>query len=211
LKRPPKTTEKEDTMEITADKVKELRERTGIGMMECKSALSECGCDMDKAIEILRKKGHARAEAKASRAAKEGLVGSYIHMNGRIGVLIEVNCESDFVARNCEFQELVKELGMQIAAAKPRYISSSDVPEDLVAKEKEIIKAQIGDMKKPPEIMEKIVQGKLGKFFEEVCLLDQPYIREDKIKVRDLIAQLVAKVGENIKVGRFARYEIGQD
>jgi elongation factor Ts len=198
-------------MEITADKVKELRERTGIGMMECKSALSECGCDMDKAIEILRKKGHARAEAKASRAAKEGLVGSYIHMNGRIGVLIEVNCESDFVARNCEFQELVKELGMQIAAAKPRYISSSDVPEDLVAQEKEIIKAQLGDMKKPPEIMEKIVQGKLGKFFAEICLLDQPYIREDKIKVRDLINRLVAKVGENIKVGRFARYEIGQD
>ena len=198
-------------MEITADKVKELRERTGIGMMECKSALSECGCDMDKAIEILRKKGHARAEAKASRAAKEGLVGSYIHMHGRIGVLIEVNCESDFVARNCEFQELVKELGMQIAAAKPRYISSSDVPEDLVAQEKEIIKAQLGDMKKPPEIMEKIVQGKLGKFFAEVCLLDQPYIREDKIKVRDLITRLVAKMGENIKVGRFARYEIGQD
>jgi elongation factor Ts len=198
-------------MEITADKVKELRERTGIGMMECKSALSECGCDMDKAIEILRKKGHARAEAKASRAANQGVVGSYIHMNGRIGVLIEVNCESDFVARNCEFQDLVKELGMQIAAAKPRYISSSDVPEDLVAKEKEIIKAQIGDMKKPPEIMEKIVQGKLGKFFEEVCLLDQPYIREDKLKVRDLIAQAIAKIGENIKVGRFARYEIGQD
>jgi elongation factor Ts len=198
-------------MEITADKVKELRERTGIGMMECKSALSECGCDMDKAIEILRKKGHARAEAKASRAAKEGLVGSYIHMNGRIGVLIEVNCESDFVARNCEFQELVKELGMQIAAAKPRYISSSDVPEDLVAQEKEIIKAQLGDMKKPPEIMEKILQGKLGKFFEEICLLDQPYIREDKIKVRDLITRLVAKMGENIKVGRFARFEIGQD
>jgi elongation factor Ts len=198
-------------MEITADKVKELRERTGIGMMECKSALSECGCDMDKAIEILRKKGHARAEAKSSRAAKEGLVGSYIHMNGRIGVLIEVNCESDFVARNCEFQELVKELGMQIAAAKPRYISSSDVPEDLVAKEKEIIKAQLGDMKKPPEIMEKIVQGKLGKFFEEICLLDQPYIRDDKFKIRDLITQLVAKSGENIKVGRFARFEIGQD
>lgn len=198
-------------MEITAEKVKELRERTGIGMMECKSALSECGCDMDKAIEILRKKGHARAEAKSSRAAKEGLVGSYIHMNGRIGVLIEVNCESDFVARNCEFQELVKELSMQIAAAKPRYISSSDVPEDLVAKEKEIIKAQLGDMKKPPEIMEKIVQGKLGKFFEEICLLDQPYIRDDKFKVRDLISQLVAKSGENIKVGRFARFEIGQD
>ena len=198
-------------MEITADKVKELRERTGIGMMECKGALSESGGDMDKAIEILRKKGHARAEAKSSRAAKEGLVGSYIHMNGRIGVLIEVNCESDFVARNCEFQDLVKELGMQIAAAKPRWIASVDVPADIVAKEKEIILAQLGDMKKPPEIMEKIVQGKLGKFFEEVCLLDQPYLREDKIKVRDLITQLIAKMGENIKIGRFARFEIGQD
>jgi elongation factor Ts len=198
-------------MEITADKVKELREKTGIGMMECKSALAECGGDMDKAIEILRKKGHARAEAKASRAANQGLVGSYIHMNGRIGVLVELNCESDFVARNQEFQGLLKEIAMQIAAAKPRYISSSDVPEDIVAKEKEIIKAQLGDMKKPPEIMDKIVQGKLGKFFEEICLLDQPYIREDKVKVRDLIAQAVAKIGENIKVGRFTRYEIGQD
>jgi elongation factor Ts len=198
-------------MEITADKVKELRERTGIGMMECKAALSECDCDMDKAIEILRKKGYARAEAKSSRAAKEGLVGSYIHMNGRIGVLVELNCESDFVARNCEFQELVKELGLQIAAAKPKWIASTDVPADIVAKEKEIILAQLGDMKKPPEIMDKIVQGKLSKFFEEVCLLDQPYIREDKIKVKDLITKLVAKMGENIKVGRFARFEIGQD
>jgi len=198
-------------MEITAEKVKELRERTGIGMMECKAALAECDCDMDKAIEILRKKGYARAEAKSSRAAKEGLVGSYIHMNGRIGVLVEVNCESDFVARNCEFQELVKELGLQIAASKPKWIAPADVPADIVAKEKEIILAQLGDMKKPPQIMEKIVEGKLGKFFEEVCLLDQPYIREDKLKVRDLITQLVAKMGENIKVGRFARFEIGQD
>jgi elongation factor Ts len=198
-------------MEVTAEKVKELRERTGIGMMECKAALAECDCDMDKAIEILRKKGYARAEAKSSRAAKEGVIGSYIHMNGRIGVLVELNCESDFVARNCEFQELVKELGMQIAAAKPRWISSGDVPADIVAKEKEIIQAQLGEMKKPPEIMEKIVQGKLSKFFEEVCLLDQPYIREDKIKVRDLITKLVAKMGENIKVGRFVRFEIGQD
>jgi elongation factor Ts len=198
-------------MDVTAEKVKELRERTGIGMMECKAALAECDCDLDKAVEILRKKGYARAEAKSSRAAKEGLVGSYIHMNGRIGVLIEVNCESDFVARNCEFQDLVKELAMQIAAAKPRYVASADVPEDIVAKEKEIIKAQLGDMKKPPEIMEKIVVGKLGKFFEEVCLLDQPYIRDDKLKVRDLVTKLVAKMGENIKVGRFARFEIGQD
>ena len=198
-------------MEITADKVKELRERTGIGMMECKAALAECDCDMDKAVEILRKKGYARAEAKSSRAAKEGLVGSYIHMNGRIGVLVEVNCESDFVARNCEFQDLVKELGLQIAASKPKWIASTDVPADLVAKEKEIILAQLGDMKKPPQIMDKIVEGKLGKFFEEVCLLDQPYIRDDKLKVRDLITQLVAKMGENIRVGRFVRFEIGQD
>ncbi|HVP89665.1 MAG TPA: translation elongation factor Ts [Terriglobales bacterium] len=198
-------------MEVTAEKVKELRERTGIGMMECKAALAESGCDMDKAIEILRKKGYARAEAKSVRAAKEGLVGSYIHMNGRIGVLVELNCESDFVARNAEFQELVKEISMQVAAAKPRWIAAVDVPPHIVEKEKEIIQAQLGDMKKPPAIMEKIVNGKLLKFFEEVCLLEQPYIRDDKIKVRDLIAQLVAKMGENIKVGRFARFEIGQE
>ena len=198
-------------MEVTADKVKELREHTGIGMMECKAALAECDCDMDKAIELLRKKGYARAEAKSGRAAKEGFIGSYIHMNGRIGVLVELNCESDFVARNCEFQELVKELAMQIAAAKPKWVAATDVPADIVAKEKEIIQAQLGDMKKPPQIMEKIVEGKLSKFFEEVCLLDQPYIREDKIKVRDLVTKLVQKMGENIKVGRFVRFEIGQD
>lgn len=198
-------------MDITAEKVKNLRERTGIGMMECKSALTESGGDMEKAIEILRKKGHARAEAKASREASQGVVGAYVHTNGRIGVLVEINCESDFVARNAEFQELVKEIAMQICAAKPRYVSSDQIPADLLAAEKEIIKAQLGDMKKPPEIMEKIVTGKLGKFFEEVCLLDQPYIREDKIKVRDLVSQAVAKIGENIKVRRFARFEIGQE
>jgi elongation factor Ts len=198
-------------MDITAEKVKDLRERTGIGMMECKSALTESGGDMEKAIEILRKKGHARAQAKASREASQGVVGAYVHTNGRIGVLVEVNCESDFVARNAEFQELVKEIAMQVCAAKPRYVSSDQIPADILAAEKEIIKAQLGDMKKPPEIMEKIVTGKLGKFFEEVCLLDQPYIREDKIKVRDLVSQAVAKIGENIKVRRFARFEIGQE
>jgi elongation factor Ts len=198
-------------MDITAEMVRDLRERTGIGMMECKAALAESNGDMDKAIEILRKKGHARAAAKASREASQGAVGSYIHMNGRIGVLVEVNCESDFVARNSEFLDLIKEIAMQIAAARPRYISSDQVPADVVASEKEIIQAQLGDMKKPPEIMAKIVQGKLGKFFEEVCLLDQPYIRDDKIKVRDLVTQAVAKIGENIKVRRFARFEIGQE
>lgn len=198
-------------MNITAEKVKELRERTGIGMMECKKALQESGGDPEKAIEILRKKGHARAQAKASREASQGLVGAYIHMNGRIGVLVEVNCESDFVARNEEFQTLVKEIAMQIAAAKPRYLSSDDVPLDVLEAEKEIIRAQMGDMKKPPEILDRIVTGKLGKFFEEVCLLDQPYIREDKLKVRDLITQAIAKIGENIKIRRFVRYEVGQD
>jgi elongation factor Ts len=198
-------------MEITAEMVKDLRERTGIGVMECKAALAECQGDVEKAIEILRKKGHARAQAKANREASQGVVGSYIHTDGRIGVLVEVNCESDFVARTGEFLTLVKEIAMQIAAAKPRYVSSDQIPADVLAAEKEIIKAQLGDMKKPPEIMEKIVQGKLGKFFEEVCLLDQPNIREDKIKVRDLITQAVAKIGENIKVRRFARFEIGQD
>ncbi len=198
-------------MDITAEMVRDLRERTGIGMMECKSALAEANGDIDKAIEILRKKGHARAQAKAHREASQGVIGSYIHMNGRIGVLVEVNCESDFVARNAEFQELVKEIAMQIAAAKPRWVSSEQIPADILASEKEIVRAQLGDMKKPPEIMEKILLGKLGKFFEETCLLDQPYIREDKTKVRDLIAQAVAKIGENIKVRRFVRFEIGQE
>ncbi len=198
-------------MEITAEQVRSLRERTGIGMMECKDALREANGDIEKAIEVLRKKGHARAEKKAGRVASEGYVGSYIHLNGKIGVLVEVNCESDFVARNAEFQELVKEIAMQIAASKPRWIKAEDVPAEVVAKEKEIILAQMGDMKKPPEIMEKIVQGKLGKFYEEVCLLDQPYIRECSMKVRDLITAAIAKIGEKIAVGRFTRYEVGQD
>jgi len=198
-------------MYISSELVKELRERTGIGVMECKEALQEAQGDIEKAIEVLRKKGHARAQAKSSRTASEGLVGAYIHLNGKIGVLVEVNCESDFVARNTDFQDLVKNIAMQIAAARPRFISSADVPPDIVEKEKEIIKAQMGDMKKPPEILEKIVQGKLGKFFEEVCLLDQVYIRDDKVKIKDVIAQAVAKIGENIKVRRFARFELGQD
>ncbi|MDH4198693.1 MAG: translation elongation factor Ts [Candidatus Aminicenantes bacterium] len=198
-------------MYISSELVKELRERTGIGVMECKDALQEAQGDIEKAIEVLRKKGHARAQAKSSRTASEGLVGAYIHLNGKIGVLVEVNCESDFVARNTDFQDLVKNIAMQIAAARPRFISSADVPADVVEKEKEIIKAQMSDMKKPPEILEKIVQGKLGKFFEEVCLLDQVYIRDDKVKVKDIITQAVAKIGENIKVRRFARFELGQD
>ncbi len=197
-------------MEITAQQVKELRDRTGIGMMECKEALQESGGDIEKAIEILRKKGHARAQEKAERQAADGAVGAYIHANNRLGVLIEVNCETDFVARNDEFKELVKNLAMQVAASNPTYISSEDVPAEVIEREKEIIRAQIQDAKKPPQIIEQIVEGKLKKFFEEVCLLDQPYIREEKIKVRDLVNTHIAKFGENIKIRRFVRYEIGK-
>jgi elongation factor Ts len=195
-------------MEITADMVKELRERTGIGMMECKRALEEAAGDQEKAIEILRKKGYARAQDKADRATGEGRIGSYIHTNGKIGVLVEVNCETDFVARNDEFLELVKNIAMHIAASHPKYVSSADVPAELADKEREIIREQFKDSKKPAEIVEKIVEGKLAKFYEEICLLEQPYIRDDKMKVKDLITQFINKFKENTKVSRFARYQI---
>lgn len=197
-------------MEITADMVKELRQRTGIGVMECKAALKEADGDLEKSIEILRKKGYARAQDKAARRANEGLVGSYIHSNGRIGVLVEVNCESDFVARNEEFQELVKNICLQIAASNPKYVAPEDIPADVIEKEKEIVRAQFQDSKKPAEIVEKIVQGKLGKLYEEVCLLDQVFIKDDKVTIRQLVLSAVAKIGENIKIGRFTRYEIGK-
>lgn len=197
-------------MEITADKVKELRQRTGIGVMECKEALQECLGDMDKAIEALRKKGYARAQTRMDRQASQGLVYAYIHLDGKIGVLVEVNCESDFVARNDEFRELAKSVAMQIAAANPRFVAAADVPEDELAKEREIIRAQLQDMNKPPQIIDKIVEGKLKKFYEEVCLLDQPYIKDDKMTIQQLISSYISKFGENIKVRRFARYELGQ-
>jgi len=197
-------------MEITADLVKGLRERTGIGMMECKRALEEAGGDTEKAIEILRKKGYARAQEKSERAAGDGLVGSYIHTTGKIGVLVEVNCETDFVARNEEFKELVKAIAMHIAAANPKYVAPADVPADILAKEREIVREQFKDSKKPPEIVEKIVEGKLSKFYEEVCLIEQPYIRDDKMKVKDLLTQFIAKFKENTKIGRFARFQISK-
>lgn len=197
-------------MEITADMVKELRQRTGIGVMECKEALKEANGDLEKAIEILRKKGYARAQDKMNREAAEGLVGSYIHMNGRIGVLVEVNCETDFVARNEEFKELVKNVCLQIAACNPKYLCPENIPAAVLEQEKEIIRAQFKDSKKPAEIVEKIVQGKLKKFYEEVCLLDQVYIKNDKLTIRELMASAIAKIGENIKISRFARFEVGK-
>lgn len=197
-------------MEIKADLIKELRQRTGIGVMECKEALQETSGDLEKAIVLLRKKGYARAQSKMSRETAEGIVGSYIHLDGKLGVLVEVNCESDFVARNEEFKELVKNIAMHIAAFNPKYISSDDVTPEVMEQEKEIIREQFKDSKKPPEIVEKIVQGKLDKFYEEVCLLEQPYVKDDKVSVKQLISTYIAKFGENIRIKRFARFELGQ-
>lgn len=197
-------------MTISAGTVKELRERTGIGMMECKKALQQSNGDVEKAITILRKKGYARAKEKMERQAKEGAIGSYIHLNGKIGVLVEVNCESDFVARNEEFQELVKNICLHIAAADPQYVSSEDVPQGILEEEREIIREQFKDSGKPPEVVEKIVQGKLSKFYQESCLLDQPYIKDDKMAVKDLLTAFIAKFKENVVIRRFTRYELGQ-
>jgi elongation factor Ts len=197
-------------MDITADRVKELRQRTGIGVMECKEALAECQGDIEKAIAALRKKGAARAQERMNREASQGIVHAYIHLEGKLGVLVEVNCESDFVARNDEFKELAKNVAMQIAAANPRFVSSADIPATELEQEKEIIRAQLQDTKKPPQIIEKIVEGKLKKYYEDVCLLNQPYIRDDKQTIQQIIASTIAKFGENIKVRRFARFELGK-
>ncbi len=200
----------EKKMKITADMVKELRQRTGIGVMECKLTLKESKGDIEKAIVILRKKGYARAQDKMSRETAEGMISSYIHLNGKIGVIVEVNCESDFVARNKEFKDLVKNIAMHIAASSPKYVSSEEIPPQILDEEKEIIREQFKDSKKPPEIVEKIVQGKLGKFHEEVCLMDQAYVKDDKIPVKELINSHISKFGENIRIKRFARFELGK-
>ena len=198
-------------MTVTAEQVRQLREQTGAGMMECKKALMDAAGDVTKAVEMLRKSGVARAEKRAGRTASEGLVDSYIHPGNRVGVLIEVNCETDFVARTPEFQELVRNLAMQVAAAGAEYLRREDVPPERGAAEREIYAAQLAGQGKPPAIVYKIVQGRLDKFFSEICLLEQPYIRDDKITVSDLITQAAAKTGENIVVRRFTRYRLGQE
>lgn len=195
-------------MVITAQMVKELREKTGAGMMECKKALESSGGDFDKAIEYLRQKGLATAQKKAGRAASEGVIASYIHMD-KIGVMLELNCETDFVARNEEFRQLAKDIAMHIAATNPQYVSKDDVPQDVIEKEKEIYKAQISG-NKPSQVVEKIIEGKLEKFFEEMCLLNQPFIKEPERKIQDLITEKIAKFGENIVVRRFVRFQVGQ-
>ncbi|MBD3413218.1 MAG: translation elongation factor Ts [Candidatus Aminicenantes bacterium] len=197
-------------MKITAKLVNELRQRTGIGMMDCKKALKETDGDIGKAITYLRKKGYDRAKEKMDRETTEGIIGSYIHSDNKLGVLVEVNCESDFVARNEEFKGLVKNIAMHIAAADPKYITSEEIPENVIEKEKEIILEQFKDSQKPPEIIEKIVQGKLKKFFSEVCLWNQAYIKDDKITIEKLVSSFITKFGENIKVNRFVRFSIGR-
>jgi elongation factor Ts len=197
------------TVNITAAQVKELREKTNAPMMDCKHALTESKGDMEGAIVILRKKGVATAAKKATRATSEGTVTSYIHAGGKIGVLVEVNCESDFVARTEDFKGLVHDIAMHIAATDPRYIRKEDVSADAFEKEKDIYRAQAAQTGKPAPVIEKIVEGKMGKFYEEVCLYEQPFIKDQTMTVHQLIATVVGKLGENISVRRFARFKVG--
>ncbi|MGD9043663.1 MAG: translation elongation factor Ts [Desulfobacterales bacterium] len=196
--------------EIKAEMVKQLREKTGAGMMDCKKALLEVKGDMDKALEFLRKKGLATAQKRAGRAMTEGTVQSYIHMTGKLGVLVEVNCETDFVAKNEDFKEFAKNIAMHIAASNPLGIKPEDIPEEIVENEKDIYRAQARDMGKPDNILDKIVDGKLKKFYQENCLLNQPFVRDPDISVADLMNELIAKIGENITIKRFVRYQIGE-
>jgi elongation factor Ts len=196
--------------EITAQLVKQLRERTGAGMMECKSALTEALGDLGEAETVLRKRGIASAAKKATRATRQGLIASYIHPGSQLGVLVEVNCESDFVARTEEFQQLVHDIAMQVAAADPQFIRREDVTEDVLAKERDIQKARALAEGKPEKIADKIVEGRMSKFYEEICLLDQPFIKENTLTIGQLIATKIAKTGENITVARFTRFKLGE-
>lgn len=195
---------------IDAMMVKNLREKTGVAMMDCKRALIETDGNIEKAIEWLRQKGLAQAAKKAGRTAAEGVVDAYIHLGGRIGVLIEVNCETDFVARTDEFKSLVHDLAMQVAAANPQYVSREDVPADVLEKEKEIQRCRVLEEGKPAAVADKIVAGRMEKYYQETCLLEQPFIKDQEVKVMDLIKEKIAKIGENIQVRRFARFEMGE-
>lgn len=197
-------------MAITAQMVKELREKTGAGMMDCKKALQETGGNIEKAIDYLREKGIAKAAKKADRVAAEGVVESYIHGGGRIGVLVEVNCETDFVAKTDDFKSLVKDVAMQIAAMNPKYVRREEVSEEELNKEREILKQQALAEGKPEHIVEKMVEGRLGKYFKEVCLLEQPYVKDPDKTVDQLVKETIAKLGENINIRRFVRFEMGE-
>jgi len=196
--------------EVTAGMIKDLRERTGAGMADCKKALQETEADMEKAIDYLRKKGLAKAAKKAGREATEGLVSSYIHGGGRIGVLVEVNCETDFVARNDDFQAFAREVALQIAAMNPLFVKSDEVDASAVAREREVLLAKAKESGKPEPVVQKMVEGQISKWMKEVCLLDQPWVKDDKKTINDLQQELVAKLGENIRVRRFTRFELGE-
>ena len=197
-------------MEIRAESVKELRDKTGAGFMDCKKALQETDADMEKAIDYLRKKGLAKAAKKAGREATEGAVISYIHGGGRIGVLVEVNCETDFVARNDDFQAFAREVALQIAAMNPLFVKSDEVDASAVAREREVLLAKAKESGKPEPVVQKMVEGQISKWMKEVCLLDQPWVKDDKKTINDLQQELVAKLGENIRVRRFTRFELGE-
>ncbi len=196
-------------MAFTAQDVMALREKTGVGMMDCKKALTESNGDVEKAIEILREKGMATAAKKAGRIAAEGIVDSYIHMGGKVGVLVEVNCESDFVARGDQFKELVHDIALQIAAYKPMYVTAEEVPQEVLEKEKEILKVQAMNEGKPEAIAMKMVEGRIKKYYEDFCLLEQAFVKDGSKKVKDVITEAIAKIGEKITVRRFVRFEMG--
>ncbi|KPK06671.1 MAG: elongation factor Ts [Gemmatimonas sp. SG8_28] len=194
---------------ISAKDVSELRARTGAGMMDCKKALQETGGDMEKAVDLLRQKGIAKAEKRSDRAASEGVLGSYVHFNGRVGVLVEVNCETDFVARTDDFQALAKDLALHIASAKPLAVTTDEMPSDVVERERAIFEAQVAESGKPEQVRPKIVEGKLRKFYEEHVLMQQAFVKDDSKTIEDLVKEVSGKVGENIVVRRFVRYELG--
>ena len=198
-------------MQITSETVKKLRDKTGVGMMDCKKALEETGGDFDKAVEILRKKGIEVANKRSGRAASQGTVASYIHMGGKIGVLLEVNCESDFVAKSDDFNNFVKDVAMQIAAASPDWVTRDEVPEHVLSKEKEILKEQALKTGKPEKVLDKIVEGKLSKFYSERCLMDQHFVKDQEKTIKQLLDELMAKTGEKCLIRRFARYQVGEE
>jgi elongation factor Ts len=195
--------------EISAQMVKELRDKSGAGIMDCKKALKECDGDVEKAVDFLRKKGLATAQKKAGRDASEGRIESYIHMGGKIGVLVEINCETDFVAKNDDFVEFCRNIAMHIAATGPEAIVPEDLPKDVCDRERRVYEDQVREMGKPENIIDKIVEGKMEKFYKDACLLTQPYVKDPKISVQDVITELIAKVGENVVIKRFSRFQIG--
>jgi len=197
-------------MAISATQVKELRDKTGAGFMDCKTALTEAEGDLEKAVTILRTRGQARAAKRSGRSTSQGLVSSYIHMGGQVGVLVEIGCESDFVARTDEFQQLTRDIAMHIAAANPLYVTRDEVPSDVVDREKAIFRAQFEESNKPAQVIDKIVDGKMTSYYQQVVLLDQPSIRDPKISITDLVTAAIAKMGENITIARFARFKIGE-